>query len=177
MNRRLGGIYHIQILPSHLLHAGFKQAWFMIMKIWMICSSEMSNHIRTSWSYIPEYGNIPKYLSLSWHNVIITFVSVIMFPVYEASISAWNASAMNVFWHNVNLRREIWSASLRNKYFYIFYLTFILYLFFSYLNLLYFECNNFYFVLFINTWENKFHILSGRSHSRRGKRLLPAVAR
>jgi len=66
---------------------------------------------------------------------------------------------------------------LKDKSFYFRSSMSISYLFLGYMKLLYFERYNFDTVIFINTSENKFHIVSGRSHARRGRRLLPAVAR
>jgi hypothetical protein len=48
----------INVLPIHLLHAGFLLDWFSTLKTEVILSSETSVRIWTSRSYIPEDGNI-----------------------------------------------------------------------------------------------------------------------
>jgi hypothetical protein len=50
-----------EILPTHVLHAGFLLRWFSTLKMELIDSSETSVHIRTTRSYIPEDGNIYNY--------------------------------------------------------------------------------------------------------------------
>jgi hypothetical protein len=50
-----------QILPNHLLKAGFLFCWFSTLKTEVIISSETSVHILTTRRYIPEDGNILKW--------------------------------------------------------------------------------------------------------------------
>jgi hypothetical protein len=45
-------------MPSHLLKAGFLLGYFSTLKMQVIQTSETSVHIRTTWNYIPEDGNI-----------------------------------------------------------------------------------------------------------------------
>jgi hypothetical protein len=47
--RRFRGTYHFHLhLPSHLLQTGFFLGWLSILKMEMICSSEISIHIWTT---------------------------------------------------------------------------------------------------------------------------------
>jgi hypothetical protein len=76
-----------QILPSHLLLAGSLIGWFFTLKMEVIRYSERSLHIRTTWRYIPDDGNIHSYrhenlrsyknLEASWYRQNTKFLSVL----------------------------------------------------------------------------------------------------
>jgi hypothetical protein len=72
---RITSTLRVENQPSDLLYDDFLLGWFSALKVEVISSSEISAHLRTTWGYVPEDGNILKCYKYWFINLAVSFPS------------------------------------------------------------------------------------------------------